>query len=72
MSVRLSNGISIDSAVFAWLTNVINRQTDKQTTLLRLSTYRQHLRMQCGLKSSLMLHKKRYEPTCITHMNTAA
>jgi len=35
---RLSppNGISIGSVVFAGLTNVTNRQTDRPTTLLRL------------------------------------
>jgi len=33
--VHTPNDISIDSAVFARLTIVINRQTDRQTTLLR-------------------------------------
>jgi len=38
-STRISNpnGISIGSAVFAGLTNVTNRQTDRQTTLLRVA-----------------------------------
>jgi len=38
------NGISIGSAVFAGLTSVTERQTDRQTTLLGLANYRPHLR----------------------------
>jgi len=34
--VDTPNGISISSAVFARLTAVTDRQTDRQTTLLRL------------------------------------
>jgi len=35
--VHTPNGISIGSAVFAGLTIVRDRQTDRQTTLLRIS-----------------------------------
>jgi len=42
-SVSNKNGISIGTAAFAGLTNVTNRRTDTQTTLLRLYSNRPHL-----------------------------
>jgi len=36
IKVNTQNGISISSAVFAGLTIVTDRQTDRETTLLRL------------------------------------
>jgi len=48
------NGLSIRSAIFAGLTNVIDRGTDRPTALLRviIGRYRQLL-VQCGLITML-------------------